>query len=152
MSMLYVFNHINNDCLGVKRMKLDRDIVFLEKSIAKSDYASARTIIENNIEKLSSPRIRSKLSMEALTFLNCVIQLNDKSNQDLFSRETQLIIRHINSLAYDCRFAELKSYAFLQKDLLSNPKIYNALCEDAKTFLPKPKNIEIQEVAAVHNM
>ena len=125
-------------------MKLDRDIVFLEKSIAKSDFSSARKLIENNIEKLSNPRVRSKLSMEALTFYNCVIQLNSESNHDLYSRETQLIIRHINSLAYECKFAELKSYAFLQKDLLSNPEIYNALCEDAKIFLPKPKNTELE--------
>ncbi|WP_397538475.1 hypothetical protein [Rummeliibacillus pycnus] len=152
MKVLYDFNHINVYYLGVKRIKLDRDILFLEKSIAKSDFTSARIIIEHNKEKLSSPRIRSKLSMEALTFLNCVIQLNSESNQDLLSRETLLIIRHINSLAYDCKFAELKSYSFLQKDLLSNPKIYNSLCEDAKTFLPKPKNIDMQEVAAVNNM
>ncbi|HWI48243.1 MAG TPA: hypothetical protein VNU45_08495, partial [Rummeliibacillus sp.] len=137
--------HIKMDFVGVKRMKLDRDIVFLEKSIAKSDFSLARKLIEHNIEKLSNPRVRSKLSMEALTFFNCVIQLNSESNNnDLYSRETQLIIRHINSLAYGCKFAELKSYAFLQKDLLSNPEIYNALCEDAKIFLPKPKNTELE--------
>lgn len=128
-------------------MKLDRDIVFLEKSIAKSDFASARVIIENNLEKLSNPRIRSNLSMEALTFLNCVIELNKEDNNVLFSRETQLIIRHINALANDCKFAELKSYAFLQKELLSNPKIYNALSEDAKIFLPKPQNTEMVKAA-----
>lgn len=121
-------------------MKIDREVVYLEKSIAKNDYASARTIIEYNIKKLTSPGIRSKLSMEALTFLNCVLELNDEKNRDLYSRETQLIIRHINSLAHDCKFVELKNFAFLQKELLSNPKIYDSLNEDAKIFIPQPRN------------
>ncbi|SOC18057.1 hypothetical protein SAMN05880501_11027 [Ureibacillus xyleni] len=119
-------------------MKIDRDILLLEKAIGKSDYSLARKIIELNEEKFKRPYIRSKLSMEALTLLNCVHDLNDESNKELYSRETQLIIRHINKLAYDCRFSEIKRFTFLQKDLLSNPKIYGALSSDAKALIAPP--------------
>lgn len=123
-------------------MKIDRDIVYLEKFIAKGDFPSARKIVEQNLDKFTKPRMRSQLSLDALTFLNCIIQINDGKNKNIYSREIQLIIRHINNLAYDCKLSELKCYVYLQKDLLSEPEIYNALSEDAKVFIPKPKKME----------
>lgn len=58
-------------------MKIDRDIVYLEKFIANNDFPSARKIVEQNLDKFTKPRIRSQLSLDALTFLNCIIQIND---------------------------------------------------------------------------
>ena len=124
-------------------MKIDRDLTYLEKFIAKNDFPSARTIIEQNLKKFSQPNYRSKLSLNALTFLNCILQQNDQTDKNFFSRETQLIIRHINNLAHECKLSELKCYVFLQKDLLADPQVYNALNEDAKVFVPKPKEAEV---------
>lgn len=120
-------------------MKIDRDVLLLEKAISKSDYPQARKIIELNFEKFKNSFIRAKLSMEALTLVNCVIDFNDDANKAVYSRETQLIIQHINSLARDFRFAEIKRFSFLQKELLANPLIYNALNADAKALIAPPK-------------
>lgn len=120
-------------------MKIDRDVLLLERAISKSDYPQARKIIELNFDKFKNTYIRTKLSIEALTLVNCVVDFNDDNNE-LYSRETQLIIQHINSLARDFRFAEIKRFSFLQKELLSNPKIYNALNADAKALIAPPKN------------
>lgn len=119
-------------------MKMDREVVLLERAVGKNDYPQARKIIELHFDKFKKPFIRSKLSMQALALLNCVVDLNDEDNKELYSRETQLIIQHINKLAYDCRFSEIKRFTFLQKDLLSNPKIYNALSSDAKALIAPP--------------
>lgn len=127
-------------------MKIDRDLAYLEKFIAKNDFPSARTIIEQNFKKFSEPNYRSKLSLNALTFLNCILQLNEQTDKKFYSRETQLIIRHINKLAHECKLSELKGYVFLQKDLLSDPQVYNSLNEDAKVFIPKPKKTEEEVV------
>lgn len=123
-------------------MKIDRSISFLEKLIAKNDFPSARKIVEENMKKFTNPAIRSQLSLDALTFLNCIVQINDGKEKNIYSRETQLIIRHINNLAYNCKLNELKCYIYLQKDLLSEPEVYNSLSEEAKVFIPKPKQLE----------
>lgn len=122
-------------------MRLDREILLLEKAISKSDYPQARKIIELHFDKFKSTFTRSKLSMEALTLVNCVVDFNDDENKEVYSRETQLIIQHINSLARDFRFAEIKRFSFLQKDLLSNPRIYNSLNSDAKALIAPPKDL-----------
>lgn len=119
-------------------MKVDREIVYLERSIASNDFAHARTIIEHNADLFSKPSIRSKLSVEALALLNSVLQLRDGSNKDLYSKETQLIINHLNSLARDCRFSEIKRFSEMNKELLSNPQVYNLLNSDAKAIIPQP--------------
>ncbi|RUL53561.1 hypothetical protein [Lysinibacillus antri] len=121
-------------------MIIDREILLLEKAIGRSDYPGARKILELHAEKFRRPHIRSKLNMEALALLNCVDELNNEDNKELYSRETQLIIQHINKLAYDCRFSEIKRFTFLQKDLLANPKIYNALNSDAKALIAPPSS------------
>ena len=123
-------------------MKIDREVALLEKAIAKSEYPQARKLIEMHLDKFKKAHIRSKLSMEALALLNCVINLNDDDNKELYSRETQLIIQHINMLAREFRFAEIKRFTFLQKDLLSNPRIYNSLNADAKALIAPPKQEE----------
>ena len=127
-------------------MKLDREVVLLEKAIAKSDYPQARKLIELHLEKFKKPDVRSKLNMESLTLLNCVLSLNDEENKEIYSRETQLIIQHINMLAREFRFAEIKRFSFLQKDLLSNPKIYNALNSDAKALIAPPKQEQLEPI------
>lgn len=131
-------------------MKIDRDIISLEKAIGKSDYLQARKIIELNESKFKKPHIRSKLSMEALTLVNYVHDFNNEKNDELYSRETQLIIRHINKLAYNCEFSEIKRFTFLQKDLISNPKIYNALSSDAKALIAPPTS-EMEQNYSVLN-
>lgn len=125
-------------------MKLDREVMLLEKAVGKSDYPQARKIIELHLDKFKKPDVRSKLNMEALTLLNCVLSLNDDEHKEVYSRETQLIIQHINMLAREFRFAEIKRFSFLQKDLLSNPKIYNALNSDAKALIAPPKKEELE--------
>ena len=121
-------------------MKIDRDVLMLERAISQSDYPQARKMIERNLDRFKKPFIRSTLSMEALALLNVVLDFNkDEENKELYSRETLLIIQYINKLARDSRFSEIKRFTFLQKDLLSNPKIYNALNSDAKALIAPPK-------------
>lgn len=120
-------------------MKIDREVLLLERAISQSDYPQARKIIEIHIDKFKKSFIRSTLSMEALALVNVVLNLNDDvENKDVYSRETLLIIQHINKLARDFRFAEIKRFTFLQKELLSNPKIYAALNSDAKALIAPP--------------
>lgn len=126
-------------------MKKERELIYLERAISQSDFAQARKLIEHNMEFFTKTHNRAKLSMEGLTLLNCVLELHNEENENLYSRETQLIIQHINSLARDCRFAEIKRFSFLQKDLLSNPKIYNALSSDAKALIAPPKDEELPQ-------
>lgn len=120
-------------------MKIDREIMMLEKTLAKSDFIHARSIIERNIHKFSSPTYRRQLSIEALTLMNSVILINSSENKEVYSRETLLIIQYINSLARNGRLQELKRYSLLQAKLLSNPKIYSSLCLDAKALIPPPE-------------
>jgi len=111
----------------------------LEKSLGKSDFVYARKLIENNITKYNSPSVLSQVSIDTLAFINTIILLNENGNKEVFSRETQLIVQYINKLAYDGNFTQLKRYSELNKDLLSNPKVYNILSADAKVFIPKPQ-------------
>ena len=104
-------------------MKIDREVLELERAISQSDYPQARKLIEIHIDKFKKSFVRSSLSMEALALVNVVLNFHsDEENKELYSRETLLIIQHINKLARDFRFAEIKRFTFLQKDLLSNPK------------------------------
>lgn len=119
-------------------MKVDREIVHLERAISSNDFAHARSIIANNIDTFSKPRIRSKLSVDALAILNSVYHAQNDSNKDVYARETQLIINHLNSLARDCRFAEIKRFSELNEQLLSNNQVYNLLNADAKAIIPRP--------------
>lgn len=122
-------------------MKIDRDIVMLEKSLGKSDFVFARKLIENNLAKYSNPSIFSKVSLDTLAFINSIILLNEGGNREAFSRETQLIVQYINKLAYDGNLTQLKRYSELNKELLENPKVYNILSADAKLFIPKPQEV-----------
>ncbi|PYF06667.1 hypothetical protein [Ureibacillus chungkukjangi] len=120
-------------------MKIDREVQLLERAISQSDYPQARKIIELHIDKFKKQFVRSTLSMEALALVNVVLNFHgDADNKDVYSRETLLIIQHINKLARDFRFAEIKRFSFLQKELLSNPKIYDALSSDAKALIAPP--------------
>ncbi|MCM3388757.1 hypothetical protein M3649_11500 [Ureibacillus chungkukjangi] len=120
-------------------MKIDREVQMLERAISQSDYPQARKIIELHIDKFKKQFVRSTLSMEALALVNVVLNFHgDADNKDVYSRETLLIIQHINKLARDFRFAEIKRFSFLQKELLSNPKIYDALSSDAKALIAPP--------------
>lgn len=121
-------------------MKIDRELFRLEKCIEKNDLVTARYIIERDINKFSSPEIRRRMSLAATVILDTVLKMREESNKKLYSRETQLIIQHINSLAKYCKFAEVKRFSYLHKDLLSDIKIYNLLNEDAKICIPKPKD------------
>jgi len=120
-------------------MKIDREVLSLERAISQSDYPRARKIIEIHIDKFKKSFVRSTLSMEALALVNVVLNFHsDEENKEVYSRETLLIIQHINKLARDFRFSEIKRFTFLQKDLLSNPKIYAALSSDAKALIAPP--------------
>lgn len=119
-------------------MKINRDLHLLEKCIKNGDFVLARRIIELNINEFTTPRIRKQLSMEALTLLNIVVQLDDSSENEIYSRKTQHIIGYINSLARKGDLMSLKYYASLHKELLSNPKIYELLDADAKIFIGPP--------------
>lgn len=123
-------------------MRVKREIVHLERAIANNDFAHARSIIEHNVDAFSKPSIRSTLSVEALALLNSIIQLHGDSNKELYAKETQLIIKHINSLARDCRFAEIKRFSEMNKVLLSNPQVYNLLNSDAKAIIPQPNIVK----------
>ena len=120
-------------------MKIDREVQMLERAISQSDYPQARKVIELHIDKFKKQFIRSALSMEALALVNVILNFHDEEvNKEVYSRETLLIIQHINKLAREFRFAEIKRFTFLQKDLLSNPKIYDALSSDAKVIIAPP--------------
>ena len=122
-------------------MKIDREVLSLERAISQSDYPQARKIIEIHIDKFKKSFVRSTLSMEALALVNVVLNFHsDEENKEVYSRETLLIIQHINKLARDFRFSEIKRFTFLQKDLLSNPKIYNILNSDAKALIAPPSS------------
>ena len=122
-------------------MKIDRDVVLLEKTIGKSDFVYARKIIESNIEKFSSASVAARVSMDTLAFINSILMINLDENKDLYSRETQLIVQYINKLAHDGHLTQLKRYAELNKEFLSNPKVYEILSANAKIFVPKPNVI-----------
>ncbi|HWJ80362.1 hypothetical protein QUF56_13140 [Ureibacillus composti] len=119
-------------------MKVNRDLLLLEESIKNGDLAQARRIIELNMMHFKTPRIRNQLSIEALTLLNMVVQFNDSSTNEIYSRKTQLIIGYINNLARKGHLTSLKHYASFHDELLSNPKIYNLLNADAKIFIAPP--------------
>lgn len=54
--------------------------------------------------------------MEALALVNVVLNFHgDADNKDVYSRETLLIIQHINKLARDFRFAEIKRFSFYRR-------------------------------------
>jgi len=129
-------------------MKIDKDVRLLEKSIKEGDFVRARNIIELNPKHFSAQAVRNKLSMDALTLVNIVNQMNEGENKDLYSREIQLIVAYINSLARKGNFSDIKRYTSLHSDLLSNPKIYDMLNSDAKIFVAPPKQ---DEVAALPN-
>jgi len=118
-------------------MRIDRDVVLLEKNLGKSDFVYARKIIESNLEKFSSSSVISKVSMDTLAFINSILMLNSNENKDVFSRETQLVVQYINKLAHNGHLTQLKRYLELNRDFLANPKIYELLSEDAKVFIPK---------------
>lgn len=120
-------------------MKINRDLHLLEKSIKNGDLIQARRIIELNMKHFTTPRIRKQLSMEALTLLNMVVQFDDSSKNDIYSRKTQLIIGYINNLARKGDLTSLKYYASIHDKLLSNPKIYKLLDANAKIFIVPPK-------------
>lgn len=122
-------------------MKIDRDVVLLEKTIGKSDFVYARKIVESNIEKFSSASVVAKVSMDTLAFINSILMINLDENKDLYSRETQLIVQYINKLAHDGHLTQLKRYVELNKEFLSNPKVYEILSANAKIFVPKPNVI-----------
>ena len=133
-------------------MKIDRDVALLEKSLEKGNLIKARTVIESNMKAFTSPAIRNQLSMMALTLVNIVVDMNEGVYKDIYSRETQLIIAHINKLARDCKFNDLKRYAFLQSELLSNLKVYDMLSADAKIFIAPPKQEKSDAVTvSLHN-
>lgn len=122
-------------------MKIDRDVVLLEKTIGKSDFVYARKIVESNIEKFSSASVVAKVSMDTLAFINSILMINLDENKDLYSRETQLIVQYINKLAHDGHLTQLKRYVELNKEFLSNPKVYEILSANAKIVVPKPNVI-----------
>ncbi|MEX3623526.1 hypothetical protein [Viridibacillus arvi] len=124
-------------------MKIDRDIIKLERSIAKSDFILARKIIENDLNKFLSPTVRKELSLEALSLVNSIVELNQDDNKEVYSRKTQLIVQHINKLAYNGQFQDLRRYCSLHEDLISNPKIYNILSADVKIIIPDPSKVAI---------
>ena len=123
-------------------MKIDRERVLLERAIANSDFISARRIIEKDITKFNSLSVRKKLSLEALTLVNSVTLFNQEEYKDVFSRETHLIIQHINKLASNGGFQYFKRYCSLHDKLLSNPRIYSLLNLDAKALVPVPSTNE----------
>lgn len=119
-------------------MRIDRDLVILEKAIKNSDFVYARKLVEANLAKYSSTTTLSNVSLDTLAFINSVILINSGENKDLYSRETQLIVQYINKLARDGSLTQLKRYCELNKSFLSNPKVYDILSADAKVFVPRP--------------
>lgn len=122
-------------------MRIDRDLILLEKTLKKSDFVYARKIVESNLEKFKNSSVASKVSIDTLAFINSVLMLNSDNNKEVYSRETQLIVQYINKLASDGHLTQLKRYSELNREFLSNPKIYEILSVDAKVFVPKPKEI-----------
>lgn len=118
-------------------MKFEREIRILEKAVAQNDYVMARRVIELNIEKFNQPSIRNQLTLDAVTLINCVTSFNEKDQKNVFSRETQLIVQHINKLAQTGSFVTLKRYCSLQSSLLTDPKIYEQLSNDVKILIPQ---------------
>lgn len=123
-------------------MKIDREVILLERYIAQSDFVQARRVIESNLEKFKSMRVRSQLSLETISLINSVVIFNEGDNKELFSRETQLIIQHINKLASSGDLTGLKRYVSFHESLLSNPRIYNMLNTDARILAPQPKKLQ----------
>lgn len=120
-------------------MKFDKEVHRLEKAISKSDFVEARRIIELNLDKFKDTSVRIHLKLDVLDFINTVLMLNETEEEATFSRETLLIIQHINKLAYDGSFNALKRYCSLHEKILYNPKIYNLLSDNAKFLIPAPK-------------
>lgn len=118
---------------------MNKDLHLLEKSIRNGDFVHARRIIELNMKLFTTLEIRKQLSMEALTLLNLVVQFNDSSKNEVYSRKTKLIIEYINNLARNGDFTSLKRYVLFHAELLSNPQIYKLLNADAKVFIPPPE-------------
>lgn len=121
-------------------MKLDREIVLLEKYIGISDFVQARKIIELNLEKFKQQNVKNRLGLEALSLVNSVIAMNTDENKVVYSRETQLIINYLNTLARESNITTLKRFSKLHEPLLSNPKVYDLLSSDAKILIPRPKS------------
>ena len=120
-------------------MKFDKEVHRLEKAISKSDFVEARRIVELNLDKFKETSVRVHLKLDVLDFINTVLMLNETEYEATFSRETLLIIQHINKLAYDGDFNALKRYCSLHEKILSNPKIYNLLNDNTKFLIPAPK-------------
>lgn len=128
-------------------MKIERGIILLERAIAHSDFVGARKIIEKDLNKFDSLSVRKKLSLEALALVNSVVLFNqeDYKDKDVVSRETQLIIQHINKLAHNGEFQYIKRYCLMHEKLLSNPKVYAFLSANAKVLVPEPQLSETIE-------
>lgn len=122
-------------------MRIDRDVVVLERTLRKNDFEAARKIVEDNLEKYSSSAVTAKVSIDTLTFIKSILMLNSDDNSELYSQETQEIVRYVNKLAYEGHLAQLKRYSDINRHFLTNPKVYNILSDDAKVFVPKPEGV-----------
>lgn len=147
-----VENYIYIIFVGLKvrellKLKLDREIVLLEKYIGLSDFVQARKIIELNLEKFKQQNVKNKLGLEALSLVNSVIAINTDENKIVYSRETQLIINYLNTLARDSNITTLKRFSKLHEPLLANPKVYDLLSRDAKILIPRPKSDKEEKIS-----
>lgn len=115
-------------------MKIDRNIVTLDRCVASGDLVQARKIIEANLDYFLTPCIRNQLRLDSVTLVNSIVQMKESGDM-AFSRETQLIVQHINKLAQDGKMIEIVRYAKHQAELLANPKVYDLLSTNAKAIL-----------------
>ncbi|WP_010289898.1 hypothetical protein [Kurthia massiliensis] len=116
-------------------MKIDRHIVTLDRCVATGDLVQARKIIESNLDYFLTPRIRNQLRLDSVALINSIVQMKEHGGGEVFSRETQLIVQHINKLAQDGKIIEIIRYAKHQAELLANPKVYALLSTNAKAIL-----------------
>lgn len=115
-------------------MKIDRNIVTLDRCVASGDLVQARKIIESNLDYFLTPRIRKQLRLDSVALINSIVDMKENGGDEI-SRETQLIIQHINKLAQDGKIIEIIRYAKHQAELLSNPRIFDLLSTNAKVIL-----------------
>lgn len=115
-------------------MKIDRNIVTLDRCVALGDLVQARKIIESNLDYFLTPRIRKQLRLDSVALINSIVDMKENGGDEI-SRETQLIIQHINKLAQDGKIIEIIRYAKHQAELLSNPRIFDLLSTNAKVIL-----------------
>lgn len=115
-------------------MKIDRNIVTLDRCVASGDLVQARKIIEGNLDYFLTPRIRKQLRLDSVALINSIVDMKENGGDEI-SRETQLIVQHINKLAQDGKIIEIIRYAKHQAELLSNPRIFDLLSTNAKVIL-----------------